>query len=331
MEKAAVCEWKYPMNPSPSRGMPMHLSHNFNRERFSYPSQENAVLREVSDLRSKYTVYEGHSKNVTMVQCSTVYDTVASGDETGTVNFWAADHPTLMTIWELTQGILGPVHDASFTDEGDKAAFVGEVHATKSGRAVNIKMKKTDLEIKGHGARALTCCYKQSRPYKLYTGSEDTSINVYTASGYALTKTVKVHKGFVNCVRTSPDSKWLVSVSADKSVVIHSVETDEIVKTIENAHGGSLYSVAWFEDSSKFATCSADKTIKIWSQAGELLSTLSTTATPAIEDMQMGVVKVKGYLASVSLSGNINLWKDESLTADKIDKPDQIIHGHNVS
>lgn len=183
-------------------------------------------------------------------------------------------------------------------------------------------MKKTDQELSGHGARALSCAYKQSRPYKLYTGSEDTSINVYTVSGYNMTKNIKIHKGFVNCIRTSPDSKWFVSCSADKSIVISSIETDEVINVIANAHGGSVYSATWFEDSSKFATCSADKTVKVWSCQGDLLSTLLVSATPAIEDMQMGVIKVKGYLISVSLSGNLNLWKEESLTAEKIDQPD---------
>lgn len=321
MDSGATCEWKYPMNPSPSRGMPMHLSHNFNRERFSYGSQENAVLRSVKDLKGTYISFEGHSKKVTMVQCSTQVDKVVSGDELGYVNIWNADHPTLMVSWDL-QGILGAVHDASFTDEGDKVAFVGEFAGGKSGRAVNINMKKTDQELSGHAARALSCTYKPSRPYKLYTGSEDNSINVYSASGYNMTKSIKTHKGFVNCVRASPDSKWFVSCSADKSIIISSVETDEIVKHIENAHGGSVYSATWFEDSSKFATCSADKTVKIWSCQGDLLSTLAVAAAPVIEDMQMGIIKVKGHLISVSLSGNLNVWKEESLSKEKVDHPD---------
>lgn len=47
-------------------------------------------------------------------------------------------------------------------------------------------------------------------------------------------------------------------------MVLMDAKTGEIIKELENAHKGSIYSVAWFEDSSRFATCSADKTVKIW-------------------------------------------------------------------
>ncbi len=308
----------------------MHMSRNHIGDRFSYPSQENAVLRLVNNLFTGHISFERHSKKVTAVQCSTVVDTVVSGDETGYVNVWNADHPTLLVSWDL-QGIIGPVSDASFTDEGDKCAFVGDATSGTCGRAVNIKMKKTDLEIKGHHLRALTCAYKPNRPYKLYTGSEDTTINSYIVSGYSLNKQIKTHKGFVNCARVSPDGKLLVTVSVDKSIVIHSVDNEETIKTIDNAHDGTIYSLSWFQDGSKFATCSADKTVKIWSAAGDLVSTLSVSEKPTVDDMQMGVVKVKEYLVSVSLSGAINLWKDESLISGKVDKPDQVILGHNVN
>lgn len=326
---AATCEWKYPMNPSPSRGMPMHLSRSSKGDRFSYPSQENAVLRQVGNLLTGHISFERHSKKVTAVQCSTVVDTVVSGDDTGFINVWHADHPTQLVSWDL-QGIIGPVHDITFNDEGDKCTFVGDATTGTSGRAVNLKMKKTDLEIKGHSLRALTCAYKPNRPYKLYTGSEDTTINSYVVSGYSLNKQIKTHKGFVNCARASADGKHLVTVSVDKTIVIHNIETDEPVKTIENAHDGTIYSLSWFPDGSKFATCSADKTVKVWSAEGELLSTLHVAEKPTVDDMQMGVVKVNDFLVSVSLSGAINLWKDETLSYGKVEKPDQIILGHNV-
>lgn len=60
-----------------------------------------------------------------------------------------------------------------------------------------------------------------------------------------------------------------MTVSSDKKIVLLDAKTAEVVKEIENAHKGSIYSLAWFEDSARFATCSADKTVKIW-EAEEL-------------------------------------------------------------
>lgn len=62
----------------------------------------------------------------------------------------------------------------------------------------------------------------------------------------------------------SPNNQHCISVSSDKKMVLMDAKTGEIIKELENAHKGSIYSVAWFEDSSRFATCSADKTVKIW-------------------------------------------------------------------
>lgn len=329
MEKSAL-DWSYPMNPSPSRGMPLHLTANAKKDKFSYPSQDSAVLREVHNLRTGYTAFQGHAKNVTMVACSPVGDRVISGDETGYLNVWNADHPTLMVSWDL-QGLSGAIHDGSFNDEGDKAVFVGEATGGKYGRVISINMKKTDAELVGHSGRALSCSFKPNRPFKIFTASEDNSVNTLALPGWNIVKIGKEHKGFVNCVRVSPDGKLYVSAGADKHIQLYSVETGEVLKTIENAHSGSIYSACWFEDSKRFATCSADKTVKIFNAEGENLATLNIAAQPTVDDMQMGVVKVKGHLVSTSLSGTLNIWNDASLVGSQVvDKPDQVIFGHNV-
>lgn len=322
--------WSYPMNPSPSRGLPFHMSHNGSREVFSYGSRETAVLRFVDDLKNKYTGFEGHSKPVTAVQCAPTGDKVVSGDESGYVYIWNAKHETLMVSWEF-QGTMGPVHDAAFTPESDRAVIVGAFGGGNAGKGFNIGMKKTDKEVTGHASKVLSCDFNKKRPYKMYSGCEDLSTNIYQVPQYNIVKNLKTHKGFVNVVRASPDGKYLVSGSADKSILIYSLETEEVLHTIANAHEGSVYSLSWFEDSSKFASCSADKTVKIWSAEGEALSTLQIAAKPTVDDMQMGVCKVKDHLVSISLSGSLNIWKEASLAAPKVEAPDQVIFGHSVS
>lgn len=329
MEKSThSVEWKYPMNPSTARGMPLHLAVNSKSDRIGYPSQETAVLRSVQNPES-FTGFEGHAKVVTALWCSPSNDKVMSGDETGRVVLWNADHPTLLVSWDL-QGLPGAIRDGGFNQEADKACFVGDVAGAVCGKIVSVNMKKTDGDLKGHSMRALSCAFKPNRPYKILTGSEDNSMNLFSLPGWNLVKASKQHKGFVNCVRISPDGTHFVSVGADKSVQIGSVESGEIVKAIEGAHDGSVYSIAWFEDSARFATCSADKTVKIWSVDGNCLSVLSVSQSPTVEDMQLGVAKLKGFLVSVSLCGTINVWDEKSLGVKEVAKPDRQIFGHNV-
>lgn len=306
------------------------MSHTGNREKFSYPSQESAVLRDVNNIMNGYTSFETHAKNVTSVKCSPQGDRVFSADETGYVYIWHANHPELIVNWEF-QGSKSAILDCSFTEDGEKIAFVGEISAGKIGKTASLNLKKTDNELAGHNARALTCCHKASRPFKLYTGAEDHTINVFGAPGFTLNKSINHHKGFVNCIRASPDNKFLVSCAGDKSIAIFSTESDEPVKVIENVHAGSVYSACWYEDSQKFVTCSADKTVKVWNVAGELLNTLNVSSQPKVDDMQMGVVKVKGAIISVSLAGTLNVWREENLLQANIQQPDQVIHGHSVN
>ena len=54
--------------------------------------------------------------------------------------------------------------------------------------------------------------------------------------------------------------------------VVYDSKTGEITQTKEKVHNGSIYSIFFFEGGAKFATCSADKTVKIWAWEGlELL------------------------------------------------------------
>lgn len=309
--------------------MPLHLSHNDKSDKFSYPSQELAVLRHVEGTWSKFSEFDCHSKSVTAVCCATKGDRVLSADEIGYVYLWNANHPELLVSWDF-QGSTKPIHDMCFNQDSDKAAFVGECSAGKFGKTVSLNLKKTDQELSGHTGRALSCTMKGDRPFKLYTSGEDQSINVFGSPGFTLNTTINHHSAFVNCVRISPNNKLVVSCSSDKSLVILSVDGDLAVKVVTEAHSASIYSIAWFDDSTRFATCSADKTVKVWTAAGDLVSTLNVCGQPAVNDMQMGVVKVKDHLVSVSLSGALNIWKDGSIGKSSVDRPDMVVFGHNV-
>ena len=47
-------------------------------------------------------------------------------------------------------------------------------------------------------------------------GSEDYSVGYYDKVPTKAPKIINQHKGFVNCVRFSPDGKTFISVSSDK-------------------------------------------------------------------------------------------------------------------
>lgn len=324
-KSSATCSWQYAMAPSTTRGLPLHLSADSNRKKIVYPSQEAVVLRGADLL--EFRVFENHAKKVTTAQCAPTGDRVFSSDETGHAYIWHANNAELLSPWDF-QASVGSLIDASFTNEGDKLSFVGDLTGGKVGKTASINLKKTDQDLAGHTTRALSCSFKANRPFKLYTAGEDQTVNIYGSPGFTLNKSVSQHKGFVNCVRVSPDGKHWLTCSADKSICIFSTDTDELVRQVENAHGGSVYSAAWFEDSQRFATCGADKLVKIWTVQGDCVSTLQPSEQLTLADMQLGVAKVHNGIISVSLSGALNFWREESLGA--IPLPDLVVHGHSV-
>jgi WD40 repeat protein len=112
---------------------------------------------------------------------------------------------------------------------------------------------------------------KQTGPktVRLLLGGEDNSIIVMDGTPFKFVKTLKGHTGFVNKVAFRPDGMFIVSVSADKSIVIYDSDTLEVVRKIDKAHTKGIIDVAWISDS-LIATSSSDNLIKYWNvETGE--------------------------------------------------------------
>ena len=125
-------------------------------------------------------------------------------------------------------------------------------------------MKKFDQDLDHHTGMGNTLAFKRERPYKIFTGSEDSTVNLFKGPPFKFEKTFRYHKNFVNCVRINPAGTIAASVSSDKKICLMDSSTGDIILEKENCHTGSIYSISWWEDGSKFVTCSADKTVRIW-------------------------------------------------------------------
>jgi len=119
----------------------------------------------------------------------------------------------------------------------------------------------------------------------------------------------------------------MISVSNDMAIGFWDL-IEDTQETIQKAHEGSIYCCAWFMDCNRFATSSADKTVKIWSfDEKKCLYTLKISEKPTIEDMQNGVCVCDSKVVSVSLNGNLNIWNMGGLDDGKM--PDEVIINHN--
>lgn len=121
----------------------------------------------------------------------------------------------------------------------------------------------------------------------------------------AIAKTLTGHTSFINDLAISPDSRLLISASADKTIKVWELETGKLLKTLAG-NTSFVNAVAMTLDGNFLIAASADKTIKIWDlETGEIAKTLSghTSFVDAIALSPDGQI-----LVSTGADKTIRIW-----------------------
>ena len=99
---------------------------------------------------------------------------------------------------------------------------------------------------------------------RLSTSSSDYSSRWDMASGKELRMILTGHQELVNYLTFSPDGKWLVSASNDKTLKAWDLETGVCISTLRG-HSAEVLAVAFSPVGDQIASCAKDNTIRIWS------------------------------------------------------------------
>ncbi len=116
---------------------------------------------------------------------------------------------------------------------------------------------------------------------------------------------LKVHEDVVNGLAFSPDSRSLISGSADKTARIWDISTGQTLHVLRG-HTDHIYAVAFSPDGKQAVSGSNDNTLRLWDvQSGKLLSTL----TGHEDNVRSAAFTPDGrYLLSGSRDKSIRLW-----------------------
>jgi WD40 repeat protein len=141
----------------------------------------------------------------------------------------------------------------------------------------------------------------------LASGSGDCMIRLwYVESGTPL-RTINAHIGVVRCLDFSTNGKKIISVGYDNIIKIWNTKTGSILSKISglaeygypNRHTDKILAVKYFTNSNCFASCSMDRTIKIWNdKTCEIKCTLDTSGVSIfdISTDNKNIVSASDYL-----------------------------------
>lgn len=320
----------YPPQPTTSRGASTFVSYDAVNNRIAYAAGKSIIVRSLdADAKLAPTQFTKHTAATTVATFSPSGNYIASGDESGAVKIWdcsvygkdnSFEQPLVKSEFQI---LSGPIRSIAWDADNTRVIAVGQ-GKDKFGHCFTWDSGNSIGEIQGHAETVNAVAIKPQRPYRAATVGADKALVFYTGPPFKFDKSLRGnHTNTVRDVKFSPDGKYLVSVGSDRTVVVYDGKTGDYVSKIENAHDGGIFGVSWFADLSSFVTCSADNTLKAWDADTLKEKHTYTVFSPStVDTQQVGVVVAKEYVISLSLNGNLNLFKYDSSA------PDITVYGH---
>ncbi|KAF5901470.1 WD repeat-containing protein 1, partial [Clarias magur] len=290
--------------PQMERGVAKVIGGDPKGNNFLYTNGKSVIIRNI-DNPSIADIYTEHPHQVIVAKYAPSGFYIASGDVSGKIRIWDTTQKEHLLKYEY-QPFGGQIKDISWTEDSKRIAVVGEgrekfgaVFLWDSGSSVG--------EIAGHSKIINSVDIKQTRPYRLVTGSDDNCTTFFEGPPFKFKCTSTDHSRFVNCVRFSPDGNRYVSAGADGQIFIYDGKTTEKMGSLggDKAHDGGIYAVSWSPDSTQLISASGDKTVKLWDLASGTAVTTFKLGNDVL-DQQLGCLWQKNHLLSISLSGYIN-------------------------
>lgn len=171
-------------------------------------------------------------------------------------------------LWDLEQcsevlhqeGHTKPVYCLSFQRDGSVAATGG---LDAFGRVWDLRTGRCIMFMEGH-LKAIYGVDFSPDGYHIATGSEDNTCRIWDLRKRQCIYTIPAHTNLVSDVKYQRENgTFLVSASYDNTAKVWSNKTFQPVKTL-SGHDGKVMCVDVSPDTQYIATCSYDRTFKLW-------------------------------------------------------------------
>lgn len=312
----------YPPNPETRRGYKTGISFSSSKkkgDKIAYCNGINVWVRDAQNLND-VEMFNEHKCKVNVAAISPNGEWCASGDSKGRVFVWAIKSKIIKLKLEVCQSVT----QISWGPEG-KRILAGGIGKDTFARCFMWDSGNSVGDMVVISEEVLSVDLKPNRPYRAVTTSFDKQVNFYTGPPFRFkAKNTEHSKRYPNSARFSPDGKYIVSVGGDKRVILYDAKTFELIKelTPEDKHTSSILDVCWSPDSKQFATCSMDRTVKVWDVESGTIATTFTTEGKDFNYQQNAIVWVGDAFLSLSLRGDLYWWSQGQ------EKPMRVISGH---
>nr|XP_061788708.1 WD repeat-containing protein 1-like isoform X2 [Nerophis lumbriciformis] len=310
--------------PQMERGVSKVIGGDPKGNNFLYTNGKCVIIRDINNP-AKADIYTEHAHTVGVAKYSPSGFYIASGDASGKIRIWDTTQKEHLLKYEYTP-ISGKVKDIAWTEDSKRMAVVGEGRE-KFGAVFLWDTGSSVGDVSGHSKLINSVDIRQKRPYRLATGSDDTTGSFFEGPPFKFKFTLRDHTQFINCVRFSPDGSHFAMAGADGQIIVYDGGNGQRVSSLggEKAHRGGIYALSWSSDSSQLISASGDKTVKLWDVgAGTAVTTFNMGSE--VMDQQLGCLWQNEHLLSISLSGYINY-----LDKNNPDRPIRILKGHSKS
>jgi tetratricopeptide (TPR) repeat protein len=210
----------------------------------------------------------GHTGRVWKVLFTPDGTRVVSVSADKTIRVWNVDSGRTVRVLrppfgEADKGVL---FAATISPDG-KTLAVGGIENESSGAIYLIHLATGRLErvLRGHKKGVLSLDF--TRRGRLASGSFDQTARIWDTKTGRCEHVLKHHKGPLDAVAFSPDSRYLAVASRDKTASIWCARKGWKISLL-TGHEQEVYSVAWRPDGRVVATGSADQSIRIWDPDG---------------------------------------------------------------